>query len=104
MTDINDDLRRMMDELRDLPEPLAYIVLDPNWSPSLPHVEGHDAKGRCYIVVSPAVLDEMKHIKAHGINVLSSMIVPPSLSGVPVYRREDLPEGWPDSDAMSEDR
>lgn len=82
------DLQRMQKQIDALPEPLAYIVLDHAWSPGLPRVEGRDAQGRRYAIVSPAIRDEVKNIKADGA---------PPLWGVPIYRREDLPEGWPDA-------
>lgn len=83
-----DDLKAMRDKLAALPEPVAYIVLDHSWSPSLPHVRGHDARGKLYVLGSPAVLDAVRHVP------LGEQ--PRPLLGIPVYRRENMPEGWPE--------
>lgn len=96
-----DELRRWSEKLRDMPEPVAYIVLDHAWSHKLPVVKGHDAKGRLYVLTSPAVLDEVEHrrISVGGLDVralISGEAAAAGLLGIPVYRREDMTEGWPD--------
>jgi hypothetical protein len=83
-----DDLKAMRDKLAALPEPVAYIVLDHSWSPSLPHVRGYDARGKLYVLGSPAVLDSVRHARPEE--------APSPLFGVPIYRRENMPEGWPE--------
>jgi hypothetical protein len=52
-----------------------------------PHVGCRDTA--CALRARPyVVLDEMRHEKSTGS---------PPLWGIPVYRRENLPEGWPDA-------
>lgn len=84
-------LRRLQEQLAELPEPV-YIVLDHSWSPSLPRVEGRDSRGRKYVLFSPAVLDAVRHV---GRDEPRGQLV--QLMGIPLYRREDMSEGWPDA-------
>lgn len=96
------DLLRWNEQIKALPEPIAYIVLDHGWSHELPVVDGHDAKGRRYLLTSPAVLDELEHrrISVGGVDVralISGEVAASGLLGIPVYRREDMTEGWPDA-------
>lgn len=86
-----EQLRRLNEQIRTLPEPVAYIVLDHSWSHRLPVVKGRDAQGRLYVLASPAVLDEMRHERGP-----RSVLAPP-VFGVPIYRRENMCEGWPDA-------
>lgn len=95
-------LRRWNEQIKALPEPVAYIVLDHSWSHKLPVVKGHDAKGRLYVLTSPAVLDELEHrrISVGGLDVralISGEVAASGLLGIPVYRREDMAEEWPDA-------
>ncbi len=83
-----DDLKAMHDKIAALPEPIAYIVLDHGWSPSLPRVDGHDARGKRYVRISPALLDSIRHVPPDDR--------PPPLYGIPIYRRESMAEGWPE--------
>lgn len=88
------DLRKWMERVKELPEPIAYIVLDHGWDARLPYVDGHDAQGRRYVLCSPAVLDEARHYPTgspHPQGALGPLI------GIPVHRRDQMPEGWPDS-------
>lgn len=96
------DLLRWNEQIGDMPEPVAYIVLDHGWSPGLPLVKGHDAKGRLYVLTSPAMLDELEHrrVSVGGLDVralISGEVAAAGLLGIPVYRREDMEEGWPDA-------
>ena len=83
-----DDLKAMSDKIAALPESVSYIVLDHGWSPSLPHVDGHDARGKRYLLGSPALLDSMRHARPEE--------APSPLFGITIYRRENMPEGWPE--------
>lgn len=85
-------LLRWNEQIKALPEPLAYIVLDHSMT-GIDRVEERDGRGKKFLRVSPAVLDEIKHCKAEPTPV--SGILPPALTGIPLYRREDMPEGWP---------
>lgn len=89
---ILDEFKRMQDELAKLPEPISYIVLDPTVALSDKPTPQRDGRGRLYLCVSPAILDSMESRKAefhplHGTPV-------PDLTGIPIYNREDIPEGW----------
>lgn len=98
MSDPLDDLRRMQEQLASLPEPIAYIVLDHGWPPGLPHGEGRDANGKRYVLCSPSVLDAAKYQKYGEINIVSDPLgVAARLAAIPLYRREDMHEGWPDA-------
>lgn len=91
------ELRRWSEQLKALPEPIAYIVLD-HAMPTVSYIDDHDARGRRYVQVTPAVLDECRHAKGpFGLDVLTHDSVAPGLLGIPVYRREDMAEGWPDA-------
>lgn len=87
-----EDFKEMCDKLAALPEPVAYIVLDHGWSLELPAVDGHDNQGRRYVLCSPALLDEMKHTKWKNEYRRGSLLP----LEVPIYRRENMPEGWPE--------
>lgn len=92
-----DLLLKAMEQAARIPKPaLSYIVLDHSWSPSLPIVRGQDAQGRNYALCSPAMLDELRHVK-HEEQPKGESILPASFGGVFVYKREDMPEGWPDA-------
>ena len=92
-----DDLRKWSKLIADLPECVAYIVLDHDM-PTVSYIDNHDAKGRRYLRVTPAIMDGVEHRKGPGgINVLSHDSIAPGLIGVPIYRREDMSEGWPDA-------
>ena len=92
-SDLIAELQHWSRRIAEMPEPVAYIVLDHSWSHALPAVDGHDAKGRRYVLTSPAVLDEMRYVRVgeEPLNLSASIF------GVPVFRRESLPEGWPDA-------
>lgn len=90
-----DDLTRAMDVLRaaQLPDPVRYIVLDhamPAGGPGF-HIDDHDAQGQRYIQCTPAILDELRHIPRGEVHPAYLF------SGIDVYRRESMPEGWPDA-------
>jgi len=88
-----EQLRQWNEQIKAMPEPIAYIVLDHNWSHRLPVVEGHDAKGQRYILTSPAVLDEFRHVRVSD-RPLDPMA---GISGIPVFRREHMHKAWPDA-------
>jgi hypothetical protein len=85
MVDLAADLLRMIKELKHDPAMLDYIVLE-HWHPSR-SIDGRDAQGRRYLRVSAAVLDEVRYVKG----------APAPITGIPVYKRADMPEGWPDA-------
>lgn len=87
-----DQIRAINAELRALPEPIAYIVLD-HAAPVGRLPEQRDAQGRKYVRCSPSLLDAVVHIKPEA----DGRSFAQRLSGIPVYRREDMPEGWPDA-------
>jgi hypothetical protein len=80
------DFQRLSERLQTLPESVAYIVLD-HGTPATGHIDAHDGRGRRYIQCSPAVLDSVRYVRAGEES--------PSMFGIPVYRRESLPDGWP---------
>lgn len=84
-----DDFVRMSQAIKALPEPVSYIVLDNHPVFAHGHHDEHDAQGRRYIRCSPGLLDSLNRVRAG--------FVPKPLFGVNVYRREDMPEGWPDA-------
>jgi hypothetical protein len=63
---------------------LAYIVLD-HTVPLGVYIEGRDKHNKLYVRVSPSLCDTVGY-QAPG--------KPGPLGGVPVYRRQDMPEGW----------
>lgn len=83
------DLERLSRMLRGLPEPLAYIVLDHNVRTSVP-VEERDGHGRKFVRVSPSLLDAVTRPNAAPLGGGISLY-----GGIPVYRRDSMPEGWP---------
>lgn len=87
------DLRRWSAEIAALPEPIAYIVLDHGMAAGT-HEERRDARGKRYVVASPSFLDGVRHAKYAGVNIVGSEIAPPGLFGIPLYRREDVPDEW----------
>jgi hypothetical protein len=84
-----DDLIRMHETLKALPKPVSYVVLDNDPVFAHGHHDEEDAQGRRYIRCSPGLLDNLKHVRAG--------LVPNPLFGISVYRREDMPGGWPDA-------
>lgn len=88
MSDAFEGLMRWNEEIKALPEPVAYIVLE-HWHPSRV-LDGRDAKGRTYVRVSAAILDEVRHTNEPPTGLAA-------LTGIPVYKRENMPEGWPDA-------
>lgn len=66
-----------------------YLVLDPSMEPNAEIVEGKDASGYDYVMCSAAVLDSMIVVHPNVVKQFSLLM------GIPVYRRQDLPEGWP---------
>lgn len=84
-----DDFVRMAETIRALPERVSYIVLDNDPVFAHGHHGEHDAQGRRYIRCSPGLLDNLKHVR--------DGLVPNPLFGINVYRREDMPEDWPDA-------
>lgn len=90
-----DDFWRTLDRVAQggpWPEPIAYMVLDHSVSPGV-HIAGRDGRGRRYMVCSPSVMDAVKY---KGFDITSVDTLAP-IVGVQVFRREDLPDGWPDS-------
>jgi hypothetical protein len=61
--------------------------------PGVDRIEERDGHGKKFLRVSPRVLDEVKQVKSERRAILD--LVTPGLTGIPLYRREDLPEGWP---------
>lgn len=93
LDDLLNDLLTMNAKLKAMPEPLAYIVLD-HAVTNGKTIEERDGRGRKYVRVPPSILDAVKHIKEQPAR-LGTSILPASLTGIPLYRREDMPEGWP---------
>jgi hypothetical protein len=94
---IADDIAAAQRALQGRPEPIAYLVLDHDVAPG-DHVEGRDGRDRRYVRCSPSVMDAARHVKYGGLAVAAVRLADGILSvpfGFPVYRREDLPEGWP---------
>lgn len=89
-----DDFRRAVESVA-MPEPIAYLVLDHDVAPGV-HFAGRDGRGRRFMRCSPSVMDAARHVKYCGFDIAALEAVAP-LTGVQVFRREDLPEGWPDS-------
>jgi hypothetical protein len=86
-----EEFRRIQKQLAALPEPLAYIVLDHSMRRA-DKVEERDGHGRKYLRMPPSVMDALLHRRAEpDLGAIAS----PSLTGIPVHRREDMPEGWP---------
>lgn len=86
------ELQRMIGSVRSAdPAPVDYMVLDPAVS-SGTHTEGRDALGKRYVRVPATALDGLGMPKrpTPDANVLGAV------RGIDVYRREDLPSGWPD--------
>jgi hypothetical protein len=80
------EFQRLQERLEGLSEAVAYIVLD-HGTPATGHIDAYDGLGRRYIQCSPAVLDSVRYVRAGEES--------PSMFGIPVYRRESLPDGWP---------
>lgn len=93
MSDPLADLLRWRDELKKLPERIAYIVLDHSL-PAGAFFEDRDAKGQKFGTCSPSMLDAMKHVKQRPPNQLDMSESIAALSGIPVYRAEDMPDDW----------
>lgn len=91
---VAEELARLKAELGSL-EPLPYIVLDHAVPPGS-HVEGRDGRGRKYIQCSPSLMDAVARSPFEGRGQSSAG---QSLVGMRVYRREDLPGGWPGAEA-----
>ena len=87
------DLRRWSAEIAALPEPIAYIVLDHDIAAGHAY-DRRDARGKRYVAASPSFLDEAKHTKYAGVNLVGSAIAPLGLFGIPLYRCEDVPDEW----------
>lgn len=83
-----DDFMKLNETLKGLPEPISYIVLDHGCPPSS-YIDDHDSQGRRYMLFSPAVLDELRYEPKDDLNL--------SLTSIPLYWRNSMPEGWPDS-------
>jgi hypothetical protein len=79
MSGLFEDLQRMRGEIDKLPEPIAYIVLD-HGTPPGGFDERRDGHGKRYLRASPALLESPFAF----------------MEGIPVYRREDMRDGWPD--------
>lgn len=92
-----EELARMQAELEAELEPLPYIVLDHGIPPGS-HVDGRDGRGRKYIQCSPSLMDAIARGPFEGRGQSSAGTLQ-SLVGMPVYRRADLPEGWPGAEA-----
>jgi hypothetical protein len=88
MSDVLADLKRWSAQIAAMPEPISYIVLDHGLTG---HEEGRDGKGRRYIRVSPAILGEVRYVRVSE----QPLNLQESIFGVPVFRRQDMAEGWP---------
>lgn len=87
------DLQRMIGAVRSAdPMPVDYMVLDPA-VPSGTHTEGRDGLGKKYVRVPAGALDGAW---LPGATPTGSGRALGALYGINVYRREDLPSGWPD--------
>lgn len=92
MSDADDmlsDLRALMRRVAELPKAVSYIVLDHSCPPAA-WTEDEDAYARRYVRCSPSMLDEVRHRRE--ATILDGLTAP---VGIPVYRREDLYDGWP---------
>ena len=83
------DMKRWSAALKAMPKPISYIVLDPSWEGE--HEDAEDGSGRRYLLCSSAILDEMRHGKHDPNDVVGN------LAAISVYRRQDMPEGWPNA-------
>lgn len=87
--EIIDELLKFSKILKDLPEPISYIVLD--HSVDIREVkQSRDKNNKKFLRTHPSVMDALK--KAAPRSVLD----PPDFSGIPIYKRSDMPAGWPD--------
>ncbi len=87
MSDHLEGLAEWVRKCAAMPKPVSYIVLDPMHMG--PHKDEVDGVGRRYLVVSPGVLDGVRHMKDRE--------GPPSVAalGIDVYRWEDMAADWP---------
>jgi hypothetical protein len=79
MSNLSEDMQRMRGELAKPAGPIAYILLDYGCPPG-GHDERRDGHGKRYLRASPALLESPFAF----------------MEGIPVYRREDMRDGWPD--------
>ena len=86
------ELEKWSRRIKEMPEPISYIVTDHDVPPSTLYKQ-RDGKGRLYVHTTPAMFDEVRHVRVSD----EPLDIGASIFGVPVFKREDLPEGWPDA-------
>lgn len=88
--------RRMQERVREAvaADPVVYLVLDHDVEPGA-HEDGRDGRGRRYMRCSPSVMDAVRRdpFEARGQSGPGTL---QSLTGIPVYLRQDLADGWPE--------
>lgn len=98
MTDDPQDYMQMIRDwsalIQKAPRPISYFVMD-HACPASEVQKGEDSRGNRYAIVNPSIMDGLKfesaeeHRRKHPMSLMTL--------GVPLYRRDQMVEGWPDN-------